>query len=89
MEYTKNYIDLRLLKWFSLLFDVHNGDYYFPFNLLDRDIKRYNQEENSDIIKQGIINIQKKLLADNVDSKSLNINKYFKEEFNMFVIKKP
>ena len=47
-----------------------------------------NPKIRKSINKQGIINIQKKLLADNVDSKSLNINKYFKEEFNMFVIKK-
>lgn len=71
-------ISKDLLKWLSMVFDTYNGDYYFPWNKIDKYILTHNEVHNSERIKSGIRNIQLKLI-----NNGGNIEDLFEKEFNI------
>ena len=74
------YIKIELLKWLSSVFDTYEGDYYFPWNNIDKWIKVYDEVNNSEYIKDRIKKIQMELIENGGDVKYL-----FEREFNVTI----
>jgi hypothetical protein len=61
-----------------MIFDTYNGDYYFPWEKIDKYILNYDETNNSERIKSGIKKIQLKLINKQGDIKYL-----FESEFGI------
>lgn len=75
-EFIIKEISTDLLKWLSMLFDTYNGDYYFPWNKIDKYILAHNEVHNSERIKSGVKNIQLKLIEKGGDVEELFIEEF-------------